>query len=138
MGPLYGGAMVERFRSALSEVHGQGKVHFGGAAFGRGFADNYVLPTVVELDRPDKLTREELFIPFVVVRGVDGIEAAIAEGNDTAYGLSAGIFTHDQNEFQYFLGYCASRCSLCQPFQRRDDRRMAGRAALLRLERLGN
>ncbi|UPK05813.1 aldehyde dehydrogenase family protein [Bradyrhizobium sp. 170] len=103
MGPVYGNATVKRFRAALSAVNGKGKVHFGGAALGHGFADNYVLPTVVELDGPDKLTREELFMPFVVVRGVDGLEAAIAEGNDIAYGLSAGIFTRDQNELQYFL-----------------------------------
>ncbi|WFU80559.1 aldehyde dehydrogenase family protein [Bradyrhizobium sp. CIAT3101] len=103
MGPVYGDAAVERFRSALCEVNRSGKVHFGGEMLGQGFADNYVLPTAVELDGPSKLTREELFIPFVVVRGVEDLEAAIAEGNDVAYGLSAGIFTRDQNELQYFL-----------------------------------
>jgi 1-pyrroline-5-carboxylate dehydrogenase len=81
----------------------EGKVHFGGEALGQGFADNYVLPTVVELAGPGRLTRDELFMPFVVVRGVDGLEAAIAEGNDIAYGLSAGIFTRDPGELQYFL-----------------------------------
>lgn len=103
MGPVYGDATVERFKAALSEVDRKGEVHFGGAALGQGFADNYVLPTVVELNGPGRLTREELFMPFVVVRGVDGLEAAINEGNDIAYGLSAGIFTRDQNELQYFL-----------------------------------
>ena len=44
-----------------------------------------------------------MFLPFVVVRGVDGLEAAIAEGNDVAYGLSAGVFTRDAGELQYFL-----------------------------------
>jgi acyl-CoA reductase-like NAD-dependent aldehyde dehydrogenase len=103
MGPIYGDGTVERFTKAVSEAARKGKVHFGGAALGNGFAKNYVLPTVVELDGPDALTRDELFMPFVVVRGVDGLEAAIAEGNDTAYGLSAGIFTRDTNELKYFL-----------------------------------
>jgi len=62
-----------------------------------------VLPTVVELDAPGRLTKEELFLPFVVVRGVDSLQAAIAEGNDIAYGLCAGIFTNDQTELQVFL-----------------------------------
>lgn len=103
MGPVYGEAAVERFRIAVSEAESKGKVHFGGSALGQGFADHYVLPTVVELDGPDRLTRDELFIPFVVIRGVDGLEAAVAEGNDIAYGLSAGIFTRDERELQYFL-----------------------------------
>jgi 1-pyrroline-5-carboxylate dehydrogenase len=105
MGPVYNAATVERFRTALAEVEGKGKIHFGGTALGQGFGDNYVLPSVVELDDPDRLTRDELFMPFVVVRGVDGLEAAIAEGNDVAYGLCAGIFTRDENELQYFLDH---------------------------------
>lgn len=103
MGPVYGGATVERFRLAVAEVEKKGRVHCGGAALGQGFADNYILPTVVELDSPDRLTRDELFMPFVVVRGFDRLEAAVAEGNDIAYGLSAGIFTRDEGELQYFL-----------------------------------
>jgi 1-pyrroline-5-carboxylate dehydrogenase len=103
MGPVYGENTVERFKKALSEAEKKGKVHFGGAALGQGFADNYVLPTVVELNGPDRLTRDELFLPLVVVRGVDRLDAAISEGNDIAYGLSAGIFTRDQKELQYFL-----------------------------------
>jgi acyl-CoA reductase-like NAD-dependent aldehyde dehydrogenase len=42
-------------------------------------------------------------MPFLVVRGVDSLESAIAEGNDVPYGLSAGIFTRDESELQYFL-----------------------------------
>ncbi|MGY4353016.1 acyl-CoA reductase-like NAD-dependent aldehyde dehydrogenase [Bradyrhizobium sp. GM7.3] len=135
MGPVYGDATVERFRTALSEVSGKGKVHFGGAALGQGFADNYVLPTVVELDGPDKLTREELFMPFVVVRGVDGLEAAIAEGNDIAYGLSAGIFTRDQNELQYFVNTADAGVLYANRASGATTGAWSGRSALLRLER---
>lgn len=103
MGPVYGEATVERFRAAVAEAGREGRIHFGGDAVGQGFADNYVRPTIVELDGPGRLTRDELFMPFLVVRGVDGLEAAIAEGNDIAYGLSAGIFTADEQELQYFL-----------------------------------
>jgi acyl-CoA reductase-like NAD-dependent aldehyde dehydrogenase len=103
MGPVYSHSTVERFKAAVSEVDKDGTLHFGGAALGQGFADNYVLPTVVELDKAGRLTREELFMPFLVVRGVDSLEAAIPEGNDVPYGLSAGIFTRDNDELQYFL-----------------------------------
>ena len=105
MGPVYGKPTVDRFRSAVSQARASGKVHFGGEALGQGFPDNYVMPTVVELRGPSALTREELFMPFVVVRGVDGLEAGLAEGNDVAYGLTAGIFTRDEGELQYFLDH---------------------------------
>jgi 1-pyrroline-5-carboxylate dehydrogenase len=105
MGPVYSKPAIERFGSAVSQARASGKVHFGGEALGQGFPDNYLLPTVVELPEPSALTREELFIPFVVVRGVDGLEAALAEGNNVAYGLTAGIFTRDEGELQYFLDH---------------------------------
>jgi 1-pyrroline-5-carboxylate dehydrogenase len=105
MGPVYGTPTVERFRSAVSQARASGTVHFGGEALGQGFADHYLLPTVVELPEPSALTREELFMPFVVVRGVGDLEAALAEGNAVAYGLSAGIFTRDDGELRYFLDH---------------------------------
>jgi len=104
MGPVYNDAAVTRFHAAVAEVKRLGgKIHCGGTALGRGFADHYILPTVVELDAPGRLTKEELFLPFIVVRGVDDLAAAIAEGNDVAYGLCAGIFTEDRAQLQYFL-----------------------------------
>jgi acyl-CoA reductase-like NAD-dependent aldehyde dehydrogenase len=103
MGPVYGHSTVERFRAAVSEAESEGNLHFGGTELGQGFADNYVLPTIVEFDEAGRLTREELFMPFLVVRGIDRLETALAEGNDVPYGLSAGIFTSDESELQYFL-----------------------------------
>lgn len=103
MGPIYGDATVDRFKAAVSEASVTGKILFGGTALGQGFAENYVLPTIVELNSPGRLTRDELFMPFLVVRGFEKLDAAIEEGNDIAYGLSAGIFTEDKAELQQFL-----------------------------------
>lgn len=103
MGPVYDGAIARRYRDAVSEVNGKGKVHFGGTGLGQGFSDKYVLPTIVELDGPDRLTRDELFMPFLVVRGAESLETAISEGNDVAYGLTAGVYTQDEKELQRFL-----------------------------------
>jgi 1-pyrroline-5-carboxylate dehydrogenase len=41
----------------------------------------------------------------VVVRGVESLEAALEEGNAVDYGLSAGIFTEDSQELQFFLDH---------------------------------
>ncbi len=102
MGPLYSAATVERFKAAVAQAKAEGKIHFGGTPL-EGFPGNYFMPALVEMDAPGNLTRDELFMPFVVVRGVDGLEAGLAEGNDIAYGLAAGIFTQDEAELQYFL-----------------------------------
>jgi acyl-CoA reductase-like NAD-dependent aldehyde dehydrogenase len=39
--------------------------------------------------------REEVFGPVLVVSPVAGDDAAFAAVNDSAYGLQAGVFTHD-------------------------------------------
>ena len=42
-------------------------------------------------------------MPFLVVGEVDSLDQALAEANDTDYGLTAGIFSHDPAEVQRFL-----------------------------------
>ncbi|WP_426137347.1 aldehyde dehydrogenase family protein [Phyllobacterium sp. SL163] len=104
VGPLYNGGTVDRFTKAVSKAKAEGEVHFGGSKID-GMPSNYFLPAIVELDSPSDLTRDELFMPFVVIRGVDNLADAISEGNAVAYGLSAGIFTRDDAELQYFLDH---------------------------------
>lgn len=101
MGPLYNDATVQRFNDALAQSGAT--VHYGGTALGGAHGERYVLPAIVEVDAPGRLTRDELFMPFLAVRGVDSLEDALREGNDVAYGLTAGIFTQDDAELQYFL-----------------------------------
>jgi 1-pyrroline-5-carboxylate dehydrogenase len=102
MGPLYGPATVERFDASVAQAQAEGIVHFGGTHL-ESRPENYVMPAIVEMSGPSNLTRDELFMPFVVIRGVENLEAGLAEGNDVAYGLAAGIFTRDEEELHYFL-----------------------------------
>lgn len=102
MGPLYNDGTVGRFTSAVDQIKSEGKVHFGGDRL-EAFPSNYFVPAIVEANGPSNLTRDEMFMPFVVVRGVDNLEAGLAEGNDVAYGLAAGVFTRDEKELNYFL-----------------------------------
>ena len=53
------------------------------------------------------------------------------------YGLTAGIYSEDQAEVERFLERIEAGVALRQPARRRDDRRLAGRPALRRLEGLG-
>jgi 1-pyrroline-5-carboxylate dehydrogenase len=64
----------------------------------------FVEPTVVAaLPAGHPLTRRELFLPFLTVTRVPTLQAAIAEANATDYGLTAGIFSEDEDEIERFL-----------------------------------
>lgn len=102
MGPLYNKATTNRFITSVAQARSEGIVHFGGQAI-EGLPENYFIPAIVELHGPSNLTRDELFMPFVVVRGVSSLEGGVTEGNSVAFGLSAGIFTRDEQELNYFL-----------------------------------
>lgn len=105
MGPLYNAATVARFTDAMAQAKAEGVVHYGGEALDGTPGDNYFRGALVEMPSPSRLTKDELFMPFVVLRGVDSLEQAIDEGNDIAYGLAAGIFTRDDKELNYFLDH---------------------------------
>jgi 1-pyrroline-5-carboxylate dehydrogenase len=105
MGPIYGEKSAARFENAVQEAKAAGSVRYGGDRLRGGFMDrgHYLQPTVVDLPREHRLTREELFVPFVAVRGFDRLQDAIAEGNRVAYGLSAGIYSTKDEELDLFL-----------------------------------
>ncbi|HWK64342.1 MAG TPA: aldehyde dehydrogenase family protein [Rhizobiaceae bacterium] len=104
MGPLYNAATVARFTEAMAQAAAEGTVHYGGTRL-EALGENYFQGALVEMPGPSRLTKEELFMPFVVLRGVDNLQEALKEGNDIAYGLAAGVFTKDDAELRYFLDH---------------------------------
>src|SRR5690606_27489494 len=98
-------ATVARFEEAVTYAETNGSIAFGGRrATEGGLAKGLFLePTIVAMPGPSYLTKDELFMPFVVVRTVDDLQEAMTEGNAVKYGLTAGIYTHDQKELKYFL-----------------------------------
>jgi 1-pyrroline-5-carboxylate dehydrogenase len=64
----------------------------------------FVAPTVlVGLPRDHQLMHDELFVPILAVQRVKTLDEALAEANDTAFGLTAGVFTRKQDEIDTFL-----------------------------------
>ncbi|HZD00477.1 MAG TPA: aldehyde dehydrogenase family protein [Actinomycetes bacterium] len=107
MGPVINQEAVERYRQAVEEAAKEGRVLVGGELLS-GTSDlpegNYVAPTVVaDLPVQHRLFGDELFVPFVVVAGVDSLEQGLALANDTDYGLTAGFYSADEDEIQRFL-----------------------------------
>jgi 1-pyrroline-5-carboxylate dehydrogenase len=49
------------------------------------------------------LVQSELFVPILYVAPVDSLEEGMVKANDTVYGLTAGFFSKDDAEIQFFL-----------------------------------
>ena len=105
VGPVIDERAVRRYEEALDSAQG-GHVRTGGERLSGGIFDRgtYVAPTVVDGLPPDHdLFKKELFLPFIVVAPVKDLDEALAEANDTEYGLTAGIFTEDRDEIDTFF-----------------------------------
>jgi acyl-CoA reductase-like NAD-dependent aldehyde dehydrogenase len=92
VGPVVDDAAAERIVDWIEEATSRGaKLLVGGGREGTN-----VQPTVL-LDVPhdSKVWAEEVFGPVLAVSVVDGVDDAFAQVNDSAYGLQAGVFTHD-------------------------------------------
>ncbi|MEM2581750.1 MAG: aldehyde dehydrogenase family protein, partial [Candidatus Caldarchaeum sp.] len=72
-----------------------------GGEYDKGY---YVQPTIIDgLPRDHILFKQELFLPILVVSEFETLEEAVREANNTEYGLTAGIFSEDGKELEYFF-----------------------------------
>jgi 1-pyrroline-5-carboxylate dehydrogenase len=107
MGPVINARALRKFTDAVEEARRDGgTIAAGGQVLDSGDAARGYFPTptvVTGLPADHRLFRDELFVPFVVVAEVDSLDEALSLANDTPYGLTAGIFSHDQSEIERFL-----------------------------------
>jgi 1-pyrroline-5-carboxylate dehydrogenase len=106
LGPIIDQRAVDRHQQAVSEARRDGQVFIGGERLAdgdmsRGF---YVEPTVVGgLPADHRAFRDEFFAPYTAVHAVDSLDEALRLANDTIYGLTAGVYSEDEDEVQTFL-----------------------------------
>jgi 1-pyrroline-5-carboxylate dehydrogenase len=101
-GPVIGECAVTRYHAAAAEAGRDGTVATGGHAL--DLPGHFLAPTVVsDLAPGHRLTRDELFVPFVTVTRVGSFDEALAEANAIDYGLTAGVFSRDDAELDRFL-----------------------------------
>ncbi len=102
MGPIINESAYAAYQQYISELEA-GSILIGGETLpaGKGY---FVAPTVVA-DLPDehRLWRHEMFAPIVALRAVESKEEAMRLANDVALGLSAGFYSEDQAEVDWFL-----------------------------------
>ena len=106
MGPVINGAALDRFKSVAEDATTGGSVILGGEQLAGGLFDrgSYVAPTIVSgLPANHRINRDELFLPFISVLPFDNLDGAIADANQSAFGLTAGVYTQDKAELDRFL-----------------------------------
>ena len=107
MGPVINEAAVKTYERAIEEAKRDGgRVLTGGRRmaeepFRHGF---FLEPTVIDgLPNNHRLFTDELFVPITVVGKVTSFDEAIRLANKTEYGLTAGIFSGDEDEIANFF-----------------------------------
>ncbi|RUO76585.1 succinylglutamate-semialdehyde dehydrogenase [Idiomarina tyrosinivorans] len=63
----------------------------------------FVTPGIVDVTNVDDMPDEEHFGPLLKVYRYGDFDAAIAEANNTRYGLSAGILCDAESDYRYFF-----------------------------------
>ena len=94
MGPVINRAAFGRYEKCVDNLRRHGEIFTGGRTMAegelaRGF---FVEPTVATAPRDYSLWRDEKFIPLVLVGEVSSLDEAIAQANETDYGLTAGFY----------------------------------------------
>jgi succinate-semialdehyde dehydrogenase/glutarate-semialdehyde dehydrogenase len=97
VGPLIDEDAVDKVERLVADAAGRGAhVRLGGTTMDR---EGYFFPPTVLTDVPEdaELRREEIFGPVAPISVFDTEDEAIAEANETEYGLVSYVFTSDLN-----------------------------------------
>lgn len=106
MGPVINRSAYEKFQEASGVAARDGHVLTGGKTLEGGDMEfgYFVAPTIVDgLPKDHQYFYEELFLPFLVIGDVDSLDEALNLANASEFGLTAGIFTRDEQEKKEFL-----------------------------------
>jgi aldehyde dehydrogenase (NAD+) len=98
LGPLATAAQLETVLAYIEIGRGEATLVTGGTRLVEGELAHgwYVAPTLFAGVRNDmRIAQEEIFGPVLAVIAVESYEDAIAQANDTRYGLSAAIATRN-------------------------------------------
>jgi 1-pyrroline-5-carboxylate dehydrogenase len=103
VGPVINENAYNAYKNYAEELSQNGNILVGGKTLdiGKGY---FVAPTVVEgLADDNKLWKHEMFSPIVTVRAYDDPDVAMEMANDVSVGLTAGFFSEDESEIEWFL-----------------------------------
>jgi 1-pyrroline-5-carboxylate dehydrogenase len=107
IGPLISKEAMQTFRDSVDMAKKDGgRIITGGNVLSGGIFSHgyYAEPTLVTgLTKRHPLVRQELFVPFLIITTFTSLAEALQEANATDYGLTAGIFSENDEEIAYFF-----------------------------------
>ena len=96
MGPLVSSEQHERVLGYLKLAHDEGAKAKAGGERGPQEKGYFVKPTIyTDVKNEMRIAREEIFGPVAVLIPFKDENDAVLQGNDTTYGLGAGVWTQD-------------------------------------------
>ncbi|PDT40959.1 MULTISPECIES: aldehyde dehydrogenase family protein [Sinorhizobium] len=113
VGPLVDKAAFDNMQKAIAAAKAEGGAVTGGERVELGYDNGYyVKPALVEMPKQAGPVLEETFAPILYVMKYSDFDAAIADHNAVAAGLSSSIFTRDMQESERFLSADGSDCGI--------------------------
>ena len=102
MGPVINKSALEDYKNFVDDLRQHGDVVYGGEV--RGGKGYYVAPTIVDnVPEDHRLWKQEMFLPIVMVEAFEDFDEVMKKANDVDYGLTAGFFSEDEDEIDWFL-----------------------------------
>ncbi len=105
MGPVANRSAFDDYQRFVAKARQDAKMLYGGNVLSDGdLANGYFVEPAIFTDVPEdhELVKNELFLPILYVGTFKTLEEALNKANDTVYGLTAGLFSQDEAEIQYF------------------------------------
>ncbi|MBN1963346.1 MAG: aldehyde dehydrogenase family protein [Anaerolineae bacterium] len=105
MGPVVNAHAFEDFKRFAAKAKADGDVLLGGNTLTEGeFANGYYVEATIFTGVPEdhELVKTEMFLPILYVGTFTTLEEALDMANDTEYGLTAGIFSQEEDDIAYF------------------------------------
>ena len=102
MGPVANEGAFNDYKEFVADLKANGNILYGGEVLdGNGY---YAAPTIVDnLPEDHRLWKQEMFLPIVTIAPFEDLDDAMARANDVEYGLTAGFFSEDDDEIQWWL-----------------------------------
>jgi 1-pyrroline-5-carboxylate dehydrogenase len=104
-GPVINAKAYADYARDCDELRQSGQIVRGGQRLTEGELGHgyFCAPTLVTgLPSEHRLWQEEMFLPITTLAVVDSLDEAMRRANDVCYGLTAGFYSNDPQEVQWF------------------------------------
>jgi 1-pyrroline-5-carboxylate dehydrogenase len=116
LGPVINERALRAYQRAAKQAKKEGRILTGGRVLTEDIYSygHFVEPLIVDrLSKTSSMFRDEFFLPILSVAEITSLEEAVTLSNQSDYGLTAGIFTQNDDEQKYFFENIESGVTYC-------------------------